>query len=222
MPTNSKNTITNKSNEMKKIFLYFLFLLCMLSFMELKAQKMVAQDFINSFPDLKVGIVIGEKECKAALKARVHKEAIAKIDYKTLLYGNANDISKWDIMPIGKFKISEGIYFVVYFSALMGANHTDTDCNYMLNTAVLDFVNNKKLGENVGNNAEYIVLSESRKKSLNEMLGKDNNMTLKANFTFTVNAADYGTMKSSWIFNKQEPKNQTYTFYWDTKSLTIR
>lgn len=79
---------------MQKIFLF--------SFLFLLTTKVCGQNnvekFLSYFPTLEVGNSIGEMECKKALEARIPKEIIAQIDYKTLIYSNANDISKWDIM----------------------------------------------------------------------------------------------------------------------------
>jgi hypothetical protein len=187
----------------------------------LYAQNKAGEAFLKKFPDLQVGKTIGEAACKNALKNQIKSEMIGKIDYKNLLYDNAGDISKWVIMPIGKYKVAEGVYFVLYFSAFSGLNHTDTDCSYMLNLALLDFKQNKRIGENLGNDGEYIVMSKERRNSLVETLGKDNAFTTKAGFTFTLDSPTNGTLKSTWEYTTGKPKNATYQIKWSNQSFEI-
>ncbi|TAF34936.1 MAG: hypothetical protein EAZ57_02215 [Cytophagales bacterium] len=185
-------------------------------FVSAKAQNRAADAFLKAFPDLRVGSVVGEAECKKAMSARVPREAIAGIDYKALIYSSANDISKWDIMPLGKFKIKEGVYFVLYFSAIMGANHTNTDYSYVLCSEVFDFNKNEKTGQNYGNNGEFSGMGDKRKQDLIQLLGKDADMTLKANFSFKITSQNGGTLTSYWLYNPQKERNETYNFSWDT------
>jgi hypothetical protein len=187
-----------------------------------QAQDKAEESFLKSFPDLKVGKAVGEKECKTALKNQIKSETIGKIDYKNLLYDNVSDISAWIIMPIGKFKVAEGVYYLMYFSSVSGANHNDADVSYMLNLALLDFNQDKRIGENEGNDGEYIIMSKTRRNSLVETLGKDASFATKAGFVFTLNSANSGTLNSSWEYTKDKPKNTTFQIKWSSTNLEIK
>lgn len=187
----------------------------------LYAQDEAEEAFLKSFPALQVGKTIGEKEYRNALQNHIKSETIAQIDYKKLLYNTTDDISKWVIMPIGKYKVAEGVYLVLYFSAFSGLSHTDTDCGYMLNLALLDFKQNKRIGNSIGNDGEYIVMSKTRRNSLIEMLGKDTPFTTQASFTFALNSPTKGTLKSKWEYSKGKSKNTTYKVNWSSTSFQI-
>jgi hypothetical protein len=188
----------------------------------LYAQDKAEEAFLKGFPDLKVGKSIGEKECKNALKSQIKSETIGKIDYKKLLYDNATDISKWIIMPVGKYKVAESVYYLMYFSAYSGANHNDTDCSYMLNLALVDFNQDKRIGENLGNDGEYVLMSKARQKELEGTLGKNANITLKAGFTFTLDSPTNGTLKSAWEYSTEKTKKETYKLSWSSSSFEIK
>ena len=188
----------------------------------LYAQDKAEEAFLKAFPDLKVGKAVGEKECKNALKNQIKSETIAKIAYQKLLYDNVSDISQSIIMPVGKYKVAESVYYLMYFSSVSGANHNDTDCSYMLNLALVDFKQDKRVGENLGNDGEYVMMSKARQKSLNETLGKDASFTVKAGFTFTLDSPTNGTLKSTWEYSTQKPKNATYKINWSSTSFEIK
>ncbi|MCU0437937.1 MAG: hypothetical protein MUC49_08460 [Raineya sp.] len=196
---------------MQKIFLF--------SFLFLMSTKVCGQNnvekFLSYFPTLEVGNSIGEMECKKALETRIPKEMIAQIDYKTLIYSNANDISKWDIMPVGKFKLKEGVYFVMYFSAISGANHTQTDYDYVLNTDVWDVNQSQKISTNEGNNAQYARVNFSRRKQLLEELGSNRKMVFGGSFIFKIVSPNKAMMYSYWLYSNKEEKKETYQFSWD-------
>ena len=204
---------------MKKIFP----LVCILwAFaLNVQAQDKAEEAFLKGFPDLAVGKTIGEKECKAALKKQIKSDIIGKIDYKKLLYSNATDVSKWVIMPLGKYKLADGVYYMMYFSAYSGLNHTSTDCSYMLNLAVLDFKQDLRVGENLGNDGEYILMSKDRQKSVQETIGKDTPLQIKAYFTFTLDSPTQGTLKSTWEYAKESPKNTTFRVKMSSTSFGI-
>jgi hypothetical protein len=188
----------------------------------LYAQDKAEEAFLKGFPDLKVGKTIGEKECKNALKNQIKSETIGKMDYKNLLYDNVSNISAWIIMPVGKHKVAEGVYYLMYFSSVSGANHNDTDVSYMLNLALVDFNQNKRIGENLGNDGEYVMMSKERRNSLVEMLGKDASFTTKAGFSFTLDSPTNGTLKSTWEYSKGSPKNTTFQIKWSSANLEIK
>jgi len=196
---------------MQKIFL--------LSFLLIFTSKIYGQnkteEFLAYFPTLQVGNAIGVMECRKALETRIPREVIAKIDYKTLIYSDANDISKWDIMPVGKFKLKEGVYFVMYFSAISGANHTNQDYDYVLSTDVWDIVQNQKISTNLGNNAQYTRISTTRRKELLAELGNSQKMTFSANFIFKITSPTTAMMYSYWLYSDHEEKKPAYRFSWD-------
>lgn len=193
-----------------------IFLITLLCFFSIKGYTQNnTENFLSYFPVLEAGSVVGETECKKALKTRIPQEVIAKIDYKTLIYSNANDISKWDIMPVGKFKLKEGVYFVMYFSAIYGANHTSKDYDYVLNTDVWDITQNQKVSTNLGNNAQYTMMSASRRKELQNESSSNLKMTFKANFTFKIISSTKAIMDSYWLYSTKEEKKETYNFSWD-------
>lgn len=204
---------------MKKLI--FTLLICFFG-STLYAQSKAGEAFLKKFPDLQVGKTIGEAACKNALKNQIKSETIGKIDYKNLLYDNVSDISAWVIMPVGKYKVAEGVYFVLYFSSVSGINHTDTDCSYMLNLALLDFKQNKRIGENLGNDGEYVIMSKARRKSLEETVGKDTPLNVKAGFDFTLDSPTNGTLKSTWEYTTGKPKNATYQIKWSSTSFEIK
>ena len=180
-------------------------------------------EFLKNFPELGVGSTAGVKECKTALDARVPREAIANMDYKAMLYESAKNTDKWDIMPIGKFKIKEGVYFVLYFSAYIGANHTKEYINYVLNTSIIDFNQSKQTGTNQGNNAEFIVMTDNQKQQLLKMLGQDSKFTVAADFEFKITAQNTATMTSNWAYTRGDNVQKTYSFSWDNEgNLSIK
>lgn len=221
---------------MKNILVLFIFLLTIVANNTLaqsrKAKKMAAvaitknkaeDAFLKNFPTLSIGSKVAEQECKTALDARVPREAIANIDYKSMLYQGAKNTDKWDIMPIGKFKIKEGVYFLLYFSAYMGANHTIEFVNYVLNTSIIDFNQNKQVGTNQGNNAEFVIVSENHKQRLLTELGHDSKFTVKANFEFNITDQNNATMTSNWTYTKRDNVQKSYNFYWDNEgNLSIK
>jgi hypothetical protein len=208
---------------MKRYFsLITLSLVCSLFGSMLYAQDKTEEAFLKGFPDLKVGKTIGETACKNALKNPIKSETIGNIDYKKLLYDNVSDISAWIIMPVGKYKVAEGVYYLMYFSSISGANHTDTDCSYMLNIALIDFNQDKRIGENLGNDGEYVIMSKTRRASLEETVGKANPFNVKASFTFTLDSATNGTLKSTWEYSKGSPKNTTFKVSWSNQSFEIK
>ena len=188
----------------------------------LSAQDKAEEAFLKGFPDLKVGKAVGEKECKNALKNQIKSETIGKINYKNLLYDNVSDISAWIIMPVGKYKVAEGVYYLMYFSSVSGANHNDTDCSYMLNLALVDFNQDKRIGENLGNDGEYVLMSKTRRQSLEETVGKDASFAIKAGFTFTLDSPTNGTLKSTWEYANGKPKNTTFKLSWSSQSFEIK
>ncbi len=217
---------------MKKIFFSQKMLFAGLAFAfclfgsALYAQDKAEEAFLKGFPDLKVGKTVGEKECKNALKNQIKSETIGKIDYKKLLYDNVSDISKSIIMPVGKHKVAEGVYYLMYFSAVSGANHNDTDCSYMLNLALVDFNQDKRIGENLGNDGEYVIMSKTRQKSLEktfaEANAKDRPINTKASFTFMLDSPTNGTLESTWEYSNGKPKNTTFKVSWSSQSFEIK
>ena len=223
---------------MKNILFLFVFLLTLAANNTLaqvpKAKKMAAaaktlpknkamDAFLKNFPTLNIGSIVGEQECKTALDLRVPREAIANMDYKAMLYESAKNTDKWDIMPIGKFKIKEGVYFVLYFSAYIGANHTKEYINYVLNTSIIDFNQSKQTGTNQGNNAEFIVMTDNQKQQLLKMLGQDSKFTVAADFEFKITDQNNATMTSNWSYTRGDNVQKTYSFSWDNEgNLSIR
>jgi hypothetical protein len=96
----------------------------------------------------------------------------------------------------------------------------------MLNLALVDFNQDKRVGENLGNDGEYVIMSKTRQKSLEktfaEANAKDTPINTKASFTFTLDNANGGTLKSTWEYSKGSPKNTTFQIKWSSTNFEIK
>jgi hypothetical protein len=203
---------------MKKITLLAVFCcLCFYGFAQtnnLEANK----NFLSEFPDLTAKSKIDGKYCfKTIKKGSMPFEKIEAIKYQEMLYSNAQPetMKKWRIFPLGKYKISENVYLVLYFSDYMGVKRGKNEFDHMLNIATLDIAKSTQISTNQGNDGEYITKSEAVLKELIDMGIEKKRITRNADFIWKFSSNNSASLKSSWVYADDSKQNKDFFISWD-------
>jgi hypothetical protein len=174
--------------------------------------------FLSNFPDLTEKSKIDVKYCfKTLKKGSLPFEKIAAIKYQEMLYSNAKPetMKNWRIFPLGKYKISETVYLVLYFSDYMGVKRGKNELDHMLNIATLDIAKSTQISINQGNDGEYINKSEAVLGELIDMGIEKKRITRNADFVWKFVSNNSASLKSSWIYADDSKQNKDFSIFWD-------
>ncbi len=203
---------------MKKITL--LTILCCLYFYgfaqknNLEANK----DFLSEFPDLAQNSKInGKYSLKTVKKGSMPFEKIAAIKYQEMLYSGAKPetMQKWRIFPLGKYKISENVYLILYFSDYMGVKRGKNEFDHTLNISTIDIEKSVQISTNQGNDGEYITKSEDVLRELIDMGIDKKRITRNADFIWKFVSANSASLKSTWLYVDDSKQNKVFFISWN-------
>lgn len=204
---------------MKKITLLAVFCcLCFCGFAQTNNNMESNLAFLAHFPDLTEKSKIDGKYClKTIKKGSMPFERIEAIKYQEMLYSNAKPetMKKWRIFPLGKYKISETVYLVLYFSDYTGVKRGKNEFDHMLNIATLDIAKSTQISTNQGNDGEYITKSEAVLKELIDMGIEKKRITRNADFIWKFVSNNSVSLKSSWVYADDSKQNKDFSISWD-------
>ena len=174
--------------------------------------------FLAEFPDLTEKSKIDGKYClKTIKKGSLPFERIEAIKYQEMLYSGANPetMKKWRIFPLGKYKISETVYLVLYFSDYMGVKRGKNELDHTLNIATLDIEKSVQISTNQGNDGEYINKSEAVLGELIDMGIEKKRITRNADFIWKFVSKNSVSLKSTWVYADDSKQNKDFSISWN-------